>query len=120
LGWPYYFRDDQAQSDRLPVSFRDGISRGWLDLSCCRFDGHPAYDCNGAGMPCPACNLTDEDAAPRLPAGFKPPSIRTDPGIKHEGYRLIVRRDGKPVRLFTRNGHDWTDRYACPSHGHPR
>jgi bifunctional non-homologous end joining protein LigD len=26
-------------------------------------------------------------------------------------YRLIVQRDGKRVRLFTRNGHDWTDRY---------
>jgi bifunctional non-homologous end joining protein LigD len=31
--------------------------------------------------------------------------------IKHDGYRLIVERDGKRVRLFTRNGHDWTDRY---------
>jgi bifunctional non-homologous end joining protein LigD len=31
--------------------------------------------------------------------------------IKHDGYRLIVQRDGKRVRLFTRNGHDWTDRY---------
>ena len=31
--------------------------------------------------------------------------------IKHDGYRLIVHRDGKRVRLFTRNGHDWTDRY---------
>jgi bifunctional non-homologous end joining protein LigD len=27
------------------------------------------------------------------------------------GYRLIVQRDGKRVRLFTRNGHDWTDKY---------
>jgi bifunctional non-homologous end joining protein LigD len=27
--------------------------------------------------------------------------------IKHDGYRLIVQRDGKRVRLFTRNGHDW-------------
>jgi hypothetical protein len=26
-------------------------------------------------------------------------------------YRLIVQRDGKRVRLFTRNGHDWTKRY---------
>lgn len=25
--------------------------------------------------------------------------------IKHVGYRLIVQRDGKRVRLFTRNGH---------------
>jgi bifunctional non-homologous end joining protein LigD len=31
--------------------------------------------------------------------------------IKHDGYRLIVQRDGKRVRLFTRNGHDWRDRF---------
>ena len=31
--------------------------------------------------------------------------------IKHDGYRLTVHRDGKRVRLFTRNGYDWTDRY---------
>jgi bifunctional non-homologous end joining protein LigD len=28
--------------------------------------------------------------------------------IKHDGYRLIVQREGKRVRLFTRNGHDWS------------
>ena len=31
--------------------------------------------------------------------------------IKHDGYRLVVQRQEKRVRLFTRNGHDWTDRY---------
>ena len=31
--------------------------------------------------------------------------------VKHDGYRLTVQRDGKRVRLFTRNGHDWTARY---------
>ena len=31
--------------------------------------------------------------------------------IKHDGYRLIVQRDGARVRLFTRNGNDWTKRY---------
>jgi bifunctional non-homologous end joining protein LigD len=31
--------------------------------------------------------------------------------IKHDGYRLTVRREGARVRFFTRNGHDWTDRY---------
>jgi bifunctional non-homologous end joining protein LigD len=31
--------------------------------------------------------------------------------IKHDGYRLFVQREGKRVRLFTRNGHDWTERY---------
>ena len=26
-------------------------------------------------------------------------------------YRLIVQREGQRVRLFTRNGHDWSERY---------
>ena len=29
--------------------------------------------------------------------------------IKHDGYRLIVRRSGE--RLFTRREYDWSDRY---------
>ena len=33
--------------------------------------------------------------------------------IKHDGYRLIVRRDGPAVRLFTRRGYDWTERYPA-------
>ena len=31
--------------------------------------------------------------------------------VKHDGYRLIVERAGKRVRLFTRNGYDWSDWY---------
>jgi bifunctional non-homologous end joining protein LigD len=31
--------------------------------------------------------------------------------IKHDGYRLLVRRNGAAVRLFTRNGHDWSERF---------
>jgi ATP-dependent DNA ligase len=46
--------------------------------------------------------------APKPPAG---------PGwvdeIKHDGYRLIVRRDGEAVRLFTPRGYDWTERYPA-------
>jgi bifunctional non-homologous end joining protein LigD len=33
--------------------------------------------------------------------------------VKHDGYRLIVRRDGETVRLFTRRGYDWTGRYPA-------
>src|SRR5438874_963736 len=33
------------------------------------------------------------------------------PEIKHDGYRLIVQREGKRVRLLTRRGYDWSDRY---------
>jgi bifunctional non-homologous end joining protein LigD len=32
--------------------------------------------------------------------------------IKHDGYRLIVRRHRPGVRLFTRRD-DWTDRYPA-------
>ena len=31
--------------------------------------------------------------------------------LKMDGYRLIVQRDGDRVRLFTRNGYDWSHRY---------
>jgi bifunctional non-homologous end joining protein LigD len=30
--------------------------------------------------------------------------------IKYDGYRMLIRIDGGSVKLFTRNGHDWTDR----------
>jgi len=30
--------------------------------------------------------------------------------IKHDGFRFICRRDGDQVRVFSRNGRDWTDR----------
>jgi ATP-dependent DNA ligase len=33
--------------------------------------------------------------------------------IKHDGYRLQVRRVGDQVRLFTRRGYDWTARYPA-------
>jgi bifunctional non-homologous end joining protein LigD len=33
--------------------------------------------------------------------------------IKHDGYRLQVRRHGDAVRLFTRRGYDWTARYPA-------
>jgi ATP-dependent DNA ligase len=31
--------------------------------------------------------------------------------IKHDGYRLMAKRQGDRVRLFTRRGSDWTGRY---------
>jgi bifunctional non-homologous end joining protein LigD len=33
--------------------------------------------------------------------------------IKHDGYRLQVRREGDVVRLFTRRGYDWRGRYPA-------
>ena len=31
--------------------------------------------------------------------------------IKHDGFRIMARRDGKGVRLYTRNGYDFADRF---------
>jgi bifunctional non-homologous end joining protein LigD len=56
--------------------------------------------------------------------GYVPPCIPTraykapsGPGwvheIKHDGYRLQVRREGEAVRLFTRRAHDWSGRYPA-------
>src|ERR1700722_7374014 len=35
--------------------------------------------------------------------------------IKHDGYRLIARKRDDRVRLFTRRGYEWTDRYPLIS-----
>src|SRR3954454_11597637 len=33
--------------------------------------------------------------------------------IKHDGFRLLVRREGSQVRCFTRGGYDWADRFPA-------
>jgi bifunctional non-homologous end joining protein LigD len=50
---------------------------------------------------------------PRLPShAHKPPSgSNRIHEIKHDGYRLMARRDPVGIRLLTRNGHDWANRY---------
>jgi bifunctional non-homologous end joining protein LigD len=59
-----------------------------------------------------------------VPAGFiepcNPTVCKTAPSgpqwvheIKHDGYRLIVRKDANRVRVFTRRGFDWTDKYPA-------
>src|SRR5262245_26911048 len=58
------------------------------------------------------------------PFGFIPPCLSSPadrppsgPGwvheIKHDGYRLMVRRDGAGIWLLTRNGKDWTGRFPA-------
>src|SRR5215469_9466885 len=59
-----------------------------------------------------------------LPAGFVVPAqpvkasrppVGTDwvHEIKHDGYRIMVRRDGPTVRLYSRNAYDWTARLSA-------
>jgi bifunctional non-homologous end joining protein LigD len=51
--------------------------------------------------------------APCLPSSAERPPTGTQwiHEIKHDGYRMMVRRDPTGVRLLTRNGHDWAPRY---------
>jgi bifunctional non-homologous end joining protein LigD len=59
---------------------------------------------------------------PKPPAGFiqpclptrahkAPSSVNWIHEIKHDGFRMMVRRDAAGVRLLTRNGIDWTTRF---------
>jgi bifunctional non-homologous end joining protein LigD len=61
-------------------------------------------------------------AGKRRPPGYIEPCIPTRVSkppvgpewvheIKHDGYRLIARKRDDRVRLFTRRGYDWTQRY---------
>jgi bifunctional non-homologous end joining protein LigD len=75
--------------------------------------------------PCPAARHLPFSAIlspKRQPPGFIEPCISSRASkppvgpqwvheIKHDGYRLIARKQGDRVRLFTRRGYDWTDRY---------
>ena len=57
-----------------------------------------------------------------LPAGFIPPCLPTKAPrppsgdawlheIKHDGFRVIARKDGDRVKLYSRPGNDLTDRF---------
>ena len=60
----------------------------------------------------------------RRPSGFVEPClpskvVRPPSGslwvheIKHDGFRLMVRREGSRVRCFTKGGYDWADRFPA-------
>jgi bifunctional non-homologous end joining protein LigD len=66
-------------------------------------------------MPLPDIGRRDGYIPPCIPTrAVKPPAGRDwVHEIKHDGYRLQVRRVGNQVRLFTRRGYDWSGRYPA-------
>jgi bifunctional non-homologous end joining protein LigD len=69
-----------------------------------------------------ALPVTTYSAAMPLPRGFVPPCLPTrapqPPSgdtwvheIKHDGFRVIARKDGERVRLYSRPGNDLTYRF---------
>jgi ATP dependent DNA ligase domain len=59
-----------------------------------------AWPPTGQALSSPAC--------PRPPTSPRPAPIGL---IKHDGYRMMARRDSAGIRLLTRNGNDWSDRF---------
>jgi bifunctional non-homologous end joining protein LigD len=63
---------------------------------------------------------------PKIPSNIPTRGTKVPAGpdwiheIKHDGYRLIVQREGARVRLFNRNGNDWTARYPSIVEAAPR
>ena len=49
------------------------------------------------------CLPTKSDAVPTSPDWLNE--------VKYDGYRLRLERDGDRVRLITRGGYNWTNRY---------
>jgi ATP-dependent DNA ligase len=69
-----------------------------------------------------ALRLATYSAAMPLPRGFVPPCLPTKAPqppsgdtwvheIKHDGFRVIARKDGERVRLYSRPGNDLTHRF---------
>jgi hypothetical protein len=45
------------------------------------WEGEHACNCGGAGMPCPTCNMSDDDTAPRAPRQKRLASLKPDKGM---------------------------------------
>jgi DNA ligase D len=108
---------DAAILEERPESVLSG--RRVEDLAAPEATGRPARK----ARPEPVAAAALEGARPApLPASFRPqlatPAARAPEGeewlheIKFDGYRTIARLDRGAVRLWTRTGLDWTDRYG--------
>jgi bifunctional non-homologous end joining protein LigD len=66
-------------------------------------------------MPSSDTGRRDGYIPPCIPIRAAKPPVGPDwvHEVKHDGYRLQVRRTGSLVRLFTRRGYDWTARYPA-------
>jgi bifunctional non-homologous end joining protein LigD len=104
------------------------ISSGCLYRPChglilpqARATSHPQFTPHCAARPAPYLPDMLRKVISRVPGFIEPcrPSkaVRPPSGqqwiheIKHDGFRLMVRRDGSRIRCFTKNGHDWGDRF---------
>ncbi len=94
----------------------------WKDGRAQPIDGAPAADgARGAAGPDPSALAGAKKG--KLPSKLAPQlagtATRAPEGdqwlheVKLDGYRLLCRIENGSVKLLTRNGHDWTDRFAA-------
>jgi bifunctional non-homologous end joining protein LigD len=65
-------------------------------------------------MPCSRVPVPYRQASPCLPTNAPRPPSGNDwlHEVKHDGFRIIARKVGKRVRLYSRPGNDLTYRFA--------
>ena len=102
-------RADEKKKPWLLIKERDGEARPAAEYSVVEAEpdsvmSRPARASSASALPLAL--------APQLAtlASGPPSSGKWAYEIKFDGYRLLARIDGEEVRLFTRNGHDWTSR----------
>src|SRR5271168_824034 len=100
---PGHANDYHCRSRYREVGFPGSLRR-------CGWRGGPS---SSAEAPICAGVLSEVAALPRWYRGLRVLASLVARTSGARPYRLIVRRDGDTVRLFTRRGHDWTDRYPA-------
>ena len=110
---------DEKKPAWLLIKERDAFARSAEEFSV--VDAAPDSVAS-QGMPAKDARAWPPEAVPSaLPATLSPqlatrsdnaPAVDADwlCEIKFDGYRMLARIDGTEVKLFTRNGHDWTHR----------
>ncbi|WP_035595736.1 DNA ligase D [Hyphomonas polymorpha] len=91
-------KDAEASTDKDPVAIWSESVASGLDLE---------------GIAKGKSHALPEFIPPQLAVAVDTPPEGPDwvHEIKHDGYRIQALIQGKTVRLMTRNGHDWTQRY---------
>lgn len=103
----------ETQEDGLVERFTNSVSSGRSMPEIAR--GAAARRRRGRSAPGTAFSLPAPDfLAPQLATAVEVPPAGDDwlHELKFDGYRCLAALGSDGIVLYTRNGHDWTDRYA--------
>jgi len=92
------------------ASAREGADAAALEAPAVRAPPEPPAGARQAALPRRQSPQLCAAASTVPRAGDRASETDWASEIKWDGYRLLARIDGADIRLFTRNGHDWTDR----------